>query len=206
MSELLHNNLPAQPSSLIMVSRDIDPATINVDHITTLLEAATLSAVDGAFRHGVDMPVGAAASRDGELLAANYAQDMLTHNPQAHAEYMTMQLAHQTHPGVSPDTIAVTLEPCKMCQNYLAEFSSLKVVAFALPLASAALRKIVRPKEFTVFERHQQDPLPYTVLQVGNQRLTRLGESLLDATTRDIQTGATSINTAQLRRDIASHL
>ena len=189
-------------SGLIMVSRDADPSTLELDHLTALVESATMAAIDGALHSGVDMPVGAAVSRDGELLAANYAQDNLTHNPRAHAEYMAMQLAQQKYPGVMPDAIGVTLEPCTMCQNYLAEFPSLKVVAFALPLASAALRRIVRPKECTVFERNAREPLPYTVLQIGNQRLTRIGELLLDATTRDIRTGATTIDTHRLRQGI----
>lgn len=204
MTELSHRDILSKtPSGLIVVSPDVDPSTLDINHINTLLEAATMSAIDGALHSGTDVPVGAAASRDGEILSINYAQDNRIHDPNAHAEYMTMELARQKYPGVSPDMIAVTLEPCKMCQNYLAEFPDLKVVAFALPLASAALRNVVRPKECTIFDRHERDPLPYSILQVGNERLSRLGELLLDITSRDIETGETSIDATQLRNGLS---
>lgn len=207
MTELSHSNkFSKTPAGLIVVSPETDVSTIDFDHINAMLEAATMSAIDGALHTSTDVPVGAAASRDGKILSVNYAQDNLTNNPHAHAEYMTMELAREKHPGISPDTIAVTLEPCTMCQDYLAQFPDLKVVAFALPLASAALRNIIRQKECTIFDRHQRDPLPYNILQLGGDRLAKLGNLLLDITTRDPETGETLINTEHLRRELNDYM
>src|SRR5690606_15714803 len=121
-------------------------------------------------------------------------------NPHAHAEYMALQKTIELDPEAKPDTIGVTLEPCRSCQEYLGSTSSIKLVAFALPIAEASMRRIIRKKTDTILERHEQGALPFNVLQVEDPQLQRIGRLLLDFTSRDINTGETSIDLLGLDR------
>lgn len=193
------NNLSLDNRAQIIVARyNDDPLPIDTTYIEALLAKATQAAIVGAIEHGVDVPVGAATGLDGEFLAANYAQDNLLSRKEAHAEFMTIQRTHELHPGVEPDTIAVTLEPCKSCQDYLAELPNLRLVAFALPLSVASMRRIIRNKEETIFDRAGREGLPYDVIQVDMSNLTEINRTLLDATARDLDTGETRVDSGKL--------
>lgn len=184
-------------------SETIHPDTlyeIKAGHIHDLLAEATKSAIEGVYGFGLDVPVGAATSQDGQFIAADYAKDNLLANPHAHAEYMALQKTIELDPEAKPDTIGVTLEPCRSCQEYLSNTSSIKLVAFALPIAEASMRRIIRKKTDTILERHEQGALPFNVLQVEDPQLQRIGRLLLDLTSRDINTGETSIDLLGLDR------
>ena len=144
---------PFTPSRVIVGGAT--PSLINTTYFTELATAATDAAITGALDHGVDMPVGAALGYNGTILTANYAQDNLLHDNRAHAEFMALEQAQHEYPAVQPDTVAVTLEPCASCQDYLAQYDSIKTVIFTMPLATAALQRVVRRKTHTIFQRHQ---------------------------------------------------
>jgi tRNA(adenine34) deaminase len=64
-----------------------------------------------------EVPVGALAVRDGEVIGRGYNQPILRHDPSAHAEIMALRaaaarLGNYRMPGC---TLYVTLEPCAMC-------------------------------------------------------------------------------------------
>lgn len=185
-----------------IVSCGAKPTPAERDHLVKLLEAATRAAIEGALTHGVDMPVGAAMSKDGRIISATYAQDNLTHDEDAHAERMAVQLAYKQSPDEEPDTIAVTLEPCGACQDYLATVPGLRRVVYTLPLSAASSRDMIRPKDETIFERDRRNRLPYQIIQINNEQLSTLSELLLDVTTRDISTGESVIDDTKLREQL----
>lgn len=194
-----HSRQPSTIEGVIVFSGDAEPTPTELVHLSELLDVATRAAAQSALTHGIDMPVGAATSKDGHILSADYAQDNSLDDKEAHAELMAIQRTRNQFPGVDPDIIAVTLEPCNACQDYLAKLPGLRIVAYVLPLTAAASRHIIRPKDETIFERDRRDKLPYQVIQVNDERLRTVGELLLDATTRDIDTGKTVVDVAKIR-------
>jgi tRNA(adenine34) deaminase len=69
-----------------------------------------------AASHG-DVPIGAVAVRDGEVLAAAGNERELRGDPTAHAEILVLQAASQKLGSwrLEGTTLYVTLEPCPMC-------------------------------------------------------------------------------------------
>ncbi len=68
-----------------------------------------------------EVPVGAVAVFNGEIIGRGFNQREQQRNPFAHAEFLAMQEAAQ-HLGVwrlSQVTVYVTLEPCSMCAGAL---------------------------------------------------------------------------------------
>lgn len=198
------NNKQQQANTLITtISSNGTVATpINPDHLSALLEAATRAAIDGAVTYGVDMPVGAATSKDGTILSATYAQDNLLGDEDAHAELMAIRRTSEEFPGAAPDTIAVTLEPCSACQEYLSTIPGLRLVVYVLPRSAASSRHIIRPKSGTIIQRYEQHKFPYDVMQASNSNLVGVGELLLDVTSRNITTSETTVDTATLLRQL----
>jgi tRNA(adenine34) deaminase len=73
-----------------------------------------------ALDHG-DVPVGAVAVLDGQVIARRHNERELTGDPTAHAELLTLRDA-ATVVGtwrLTRVTLAVTLEPCPMCAGAL---------------------------------------------------------------------------------------
>lgn len=64
-----------------------------------------------------DVPIGAVAVLDGEVVGRGYNQRELDRDPTAHAEMIAMrQAAHHVHHWRLDDvTLYCTLEPCAMC-------------------------------------------------------------------------------------------
>jgi tRNA(adenine34) deaminase len=80
-----------------------------------LAEAAT------AVEHG-DVPIGAVALVDEEVVAASHNERELTGDPTAHAELLALREAAAVRTGgwrLSDVTLVVTLEPCPMCAGAL---------------------------------------------------------------------------------------
>lgn len=68
-----------------------------------------------------DLPIGAVAVRDGEVIAAAHNRRSLDRDPTAHAEILALRTAAATIGDWHLDdvTVVVTLEPCPMCAGAL---------------------------------------------------------------------------------------
>ena len=79
------------------------------------LEEAALAA-----EHG-DVPIGAVALVDGEVVARRHNERELTSDPTAHAELLCLRDAAEVRQGWRLDgvTLVVSLEPCPMCAGAL---------------------------------------------------------------------------------------
>lgn len=79
-----------------------------------------LEEAGAAARHG-DVPIGAVALVDGEVVARRHNERELTGDPTAHAELLCLRDAAAARDGWRLDdlTLVVTLEPCPMCAGAL---------------------------------------------------------------------------------------
>ena len=68
-----------------------------------------------------EVPVGAVALREGEVVAAGHNQRESSGDPTAHAEILALRAAAATVGGwrLADLTVVVTLEPCPMCAGAL---------------------------------------------------------------------------------------
>jgi len=73
-----------------------------------------------ALQHG-DVPVGAVALVDGQVIATGHNERELLHDPTAHAEMVVLRAAATWVGGwrLGDVTLVVTLEPCPMCAGAL---------------------------------------------------------------------------------------
>jgi len=73
-----------------------------------------------ALAHG-DVPVGALAVRDGEVIASRHNERELSGDPSAHAEILVLRDAAAACGSwrLEDVTVVVTLEPCAMCAGAL---------------------------------------------------------------------------------------
>ncbi len=88
-----------------------------------------------------DVPVGAVALLDGEVIARRHNERELTGDPTAHAEILVIRDAAVTLGSWRLDavTVVVTLEPCPMCAGALVAARVARVVFGAAdPKAGAA--------------------------------------------------------------------
>jgi tRNA(adenine34) deaminase len=95
------------------------------------LEAMALALAEAraALAHG-DVPVGAVALVDGEVVARRHNERELTGDPTAHAELLAMRDAAAALGRWRLDdvTVIVTLEPCAMCAGALVNARVARVV------------------------------------------------------------------------------
>jgi tRNA(adenine34) deaminase len=79
-----------------------------------------LDEAGAAAEHG-DVPIGAVALVDGEVVARRHNERERTGDPTAHAELLCLRDAAATRAGWRLDdvTLVVTLEPCPMCAGAL---------------------------------------------------------------------------------------
>jgi tRNA(adenine34) deaminase len=82
--------------------------------------ALALEEAAAAAAHG-DVPIGAVALIDGEVVARRHNERELTGDPTAHAELLCLRDAAAARGGWRLDgvTLVVTLEPCPMCAGAL---------------------------------------------------------------------------------------
>ena len=68
-----------------------------------------------------DLPIGAVAVRDGEVIATAGNRRTIDHDPTAHAEVLVLRQAAQLAGSwrLNDVTVVVTLEPCPMCAGAL---------------------------------------------------------------------------------------
>ena len=96
--------------------------------------------------HSGEIPVGAVAVKEGELLAEGWNQPILSHDPSAHAEIVTLRQLGQMQknyrfPGI---TLYVTLEPCTMCVGALVHARVERVVYGAAEPKTGAIESAQR--------------------------------------------------------------
>jgi tRNA(adenine34) deaminase len=95
------------------------------------LEAMTLALAEAeaALAHG-DVPIGAVALVDGEVVARRHNERELTRDPTAHAELLALRDTATALGRWRLDdvTLVVTLEPCAMCAGALVNARVARVV------------------------------------------------------------------------------
>ena len=106
------------------------------------LEAMTLALAEAraALAHG-DVPIGAVALLDGEVIAQRHNERELTGDPTAHAELLALRdaAAHLGRWRLDDVTLVVTLEPCAMCAGALVNSRVARVVFGAPDMKAGAV-------------------------------------------------------------------
>ena len=172
-----------------------------------LLLRATSFAIQGAFDWGQDLPVGAVAALEDEIIGHYIASDRRNGYRQMHAEYMAeMDASMQRLRGVisgSTDTMVVTLEPCNNCQDFLATLPGLRRVGFGVLRSTAAEMGILKPHDETISERSLRLSLPYEVVQIEDPDLLAINIALLENTQRNPVTEEVRVDKLGLQRSLA---
>jgi len=106
------------------------------------LEAMTLALeeAEAALAHG-DVPIGAVALANGEVIARRHNERELESDPTAHAELLALRDAAEVLGRWRLDdvTLVVTLEPCAMCAGALVNARLARVVFGAPDLKAGAV-------------------------------------------------------------------
>jgi tRNA(adenine34) deaminase len=91
--------------------------------------ALALAEAEAALEHG-DVPIGAVALVNGEVIARRHNERELTGDPTAHAELLALRDAAKVlgHWRLDSVTLVVTLEPCAMCAGALVNGRVARVV------------------------------------------------------------------------------
>ena len=121
---------------------------------------------------GGDVPVGAVALRDGEVIARAHNEREARRDPTAHAEVLLLQRAAEALGRWRLDdvTVVVTLEPCVMCAGALLAARVARVVMGADDLKAGAAGSL-----YNVFS----DPrLNHEVPLTGRVRAAECGDLL----------------------------
>ncbi|MFN8049993.1 MAG: tRNA adenosine(34) deaminase TadA [Acidimicrobiales bacterium] len=95
----------------------IDPAVLAAPepYMRLALDAAAAAEAAG------DLPIGAVAVRDGEVIATAHNRRNIDGDPTAHAEILALRAAAEVVGDwrLTDVTVVVTLEPCPMCAGAL---------------------------------------------------------------------------------------
>lgn len=175
------------------------PADLERTRDAALLWRATTLAIESAFSHGQDLPVGAVAAHRDAIVGRSYASDKRHRYAQMHAEYMAVMDAMANSRNFGPDTLAVTLEPCDNCQDFIATQPTIRRVVFGLTRRDAADRGLVKSHDETIFQRALRVGLPYQVMQVDDEALQLAGGVILEHTQRHVASGAVQIDKTGLQ-------
>lgn len=97
-----------------------------------------------ALAHG-DVPVGAVAVKDGQIIGRGHNERELHHDPTAHAEMIAIRQAAQAvgHWRLDGVTLYCTLEPCCMCAGAMVLARLPRLVYAALDLKAGCAGSIV---------------------------------------------------------------
>lgn len=121
-----------------------------------------------------EVPVGAVLVKDGEIVAEGFNRPIISHDPTAHAEIVTLRAGAKALENyrLTGTTLYVTLEPCPMCAGAMVHSRVGRLVYGAAdPRAGAA---------GTVFNLTQGAPLNHRV-EVEGGVLAEEAKSLLQA-------------------------
>jgi tRNA(Arg) A34 adenosine deaminase TadA len=179
---------------------DISPDSEMRARDRALLWRATTLAIESAFSYGLDFPVGAVAAKGDEIIGRHFASDKRHRMRELHAERMAVIEGMAGPLGKSPDTVVVTLEPCKMCQDFLATVPSIKRVGFGLARSEMEERGLAKHHDETIFGRAIRLGLPYEVVQIEDEQLHTAGTIILDNMHRDPITEKVEVDQAGLSR------
>jgi pyrimidine deaminase RibD-like protein len=177
---------------------DIAPDAESRARDRALLWRATTLAIESAFRYGRDFPVGAVAANGNEIVGRYYASDKRLGIDQLHAERMAVLDAMVDRTVDHPDTVVVTLEPCKKCQDFLASVPSIKRVGFSLTRAQVAAKGLVKSHDETIFGRALRNGAPFEIVHIEDEQLARANEAILDHVSRDPKTEEVQVDTEGL--------
>lgn len=200
------------PEELIQIESTFDATfhqrVLEFQRARKLIFLATNMALKSAFGVGLDMPVGAVASFENVVTGKGMASDNLTGQRTDHAERIAIINSREyteAPDGVQPNTIGVTMEPCPMCQDFIAENRNIKTVVFAMTRRDAEQRGLVRRHPEDIFGRAERVGLPFNIMHLTDPRLTIANEYLLDFTRRNHKTGSIKyLNDIGLSRAIQS--
>lgn len=105
---------------------------------------AALVEAESAMAHG-DVPVGAVAVRDGEIIGRGHNRREADADPIAHAEMIALREAAQTLGGwnMAGVTLYCTLEPCPMCAGAMLQTRLPKLVYGADDPKAGAVGSVV---------------------------------------------------------------
>ncbi|MEO7804431.1 MAG: tRNA adenosine(34) deaminase TadA [Actinomycetota bacterium] len=96
-----------------------------------------------ALDHG-DVPIGAVAVKDGQVLAGSHNERELLKDPTAHAEILLLQRVARLESSwrLAEITVYVTIEPCAMCAGALVAARVRRVVYGAPDLRAGAAHSL----------------------------------------------------------------
>ena len=172
-----------------------------LDRVNKALKSATDLAIETAFSHGVDFPVGAVACCGGFESGRWFASDQRNiamgvprwkaeHN---HAEFMAVGMA-KLQPHGRVDLLAVNIEPCARCFRFLAA-EHVKTVAFVIPRTELEERGLVNPRPGEhIFELAEKMYAPINIMQFDDPVIRAGNYALLDSTTRDKSNGKVTVD------------
>jgi pyrimidine deaminase RibD-like protein len=168
-----------------------------------LLWRATTLAIESAFRFGKDFPVGAVAAKGNEIIGRHFASDKRHGFRELHAERMAvLDAIADSILGEEPDTVIVTLEPCNMCQDFLATIPGVKRVGFGTWRSEVAERELVKPRDENIMSRALRVGLPFEVVHIDDKQLQTAGAVILDNMHRDPQTEEVVVDQESLSRHL----
>lgn len=162
-----------------------------------LLFRATNLAIENAFSHSIDLPIGAVAARGDWIVGRYIASDHRLNRRQMHAEYMAIQdwqISRISFGAEAPNTLVVSVEPCDDCQDFIATIPSIDRVGFGLSRSEIEERGLVKKHHETIYERVERLRLPYRVFQIEEPPLLQTGRVILDFTRRNLQTEEVEID------------
>ncbi len=153
----------------------------------------------------IDFPVGAVAL-NGDLVVGRYiASDRRTGFATLHAEKMAVIEAQLDPFGLPAKEIAVTMEPCRFCQDFLAKNGITRVI-YALTRNQVAAKGLVKPHDEDIIARAARVNLPYEVVHIDDPRINALNNLLLDNTRRDIDSGCVTVDLPTFETELDLYL
>ena len=163
---------------------------------------ATTLAILGAHEFGVDLPVGAVALDGDEITGAGIASDNRLGDSTLHAEKMfVMDPILGIDTGRNITEIAVGLEPCPMCQDFMVD-RGVEKVTFTLPRTELSRRGLVKHHDDDIFRRVARLGLPLEVVQLEDERISKVVSLLFDNTLRDVATGDVFVDVDSFSVDV----
>lgn len=185
----------------------LEPKLPAQDHMSRqlyLLWRAAASAIEGAMRYGLDVPVGAAVGSGRHITGSFFASDKRTGKNDWHAEVSAIQHSFMANYR-RPDTLGVNLEPCGSCQEAIACCPTIKTVLFTSERTQLEQRGLVNERPGILQEIKKGKILPYEVVHFEDAYLSLINDALFDNTTRDTVSGEVQVDTERLNAQLLQH-
>lgn len=152
-------------------------------------------AINGAFRYGLDVPVGAVALSNDRVVGQGIASDVRHQGNLYHAEVMATLQANQQPDKPTIDTIVTTFEPCIQCVDVIHEHvPSLERIVYAADRTILENKGDVNPRQ-SAPDYAAEVGLPFEIIHFDEDpRLRHIGEGILHSFTRDRTTKVVTID------------